>query len=127
MESQRTCLYCNNPLEGRSDKRYCDHYCKSAHHYQQSKENPQKFYTQVDHQLRRNRKLLKEYNKAGLAVVREAVLLERGFNPRFYTHLWKNPKGDIYFFVYEFGFYKKVEHNKKKYVLVVWQEYMAKG
>lgn len=124
MRIQKECLYCKKKLTGRTDKKYCNLHCKSAYQYKKIREQPEKFYNKVDNQLRLNRKLLKEYNKAGKSVVRCQVLLEKGFNPKFFTHYWKNQKGKVYLFVYEYGFLKKTEHGKEKYVLVTWQDYM---
>ena len=120
-----TCAYCDQPLVGRSDKRYCDMHCKSSHQYQKIKDGKAGFYNEVDRQLKLNRKLLKSYNKAGKATVRQSVLLADGFNPKYFTHFWKNQKGDVYRFVYEFGFLKKDERGRAKYILVKWQGYMA--
>lgn len=103
----RYCLYCQKPLEGRADKKYCDHYCKSALQYQRDSESPERFYNVVDNHLRLNRKILKQYNKAGKVTVRTKVLLDSGFNPKFFTHYWKTKNDDVYLFVYEYGFLKK--------------------
>lgn len=119
-----TCLYCDKKLEGRSDKKYCDVHCKSAYQYQRTKTAEPKFYNKVDNQLKLNRKILKHYNKAGKATIRASVFLEQGFNPNFFTHYWKNDKGDVYLFVYEYGFLKRKEHGVEKYILVIWQSYM---
>tara|TARA_R110000744_G_C19099931_1_gene533457 strand:+ start:211 stop:477 length:267 start_codon:yes stop_codon:yes gene_type:complete len=81
----------------------------------------------VDNQLKLNRKILKEYNKGGKVTIRSSVLLEVGFDPNFFTHYWKNQKKEIYLFVYEYGFLNKTENGKEKYVLVTWQDYMAKN
>jgi len=70
--------------------------------------------------------LLQHFNRAGKAEIRKAELLERGFNPRYFTHYWKNQKNDVYLFCYEFRFLEKKENNKPKYVLVKWQKYMEK-
>jgi len=35
------------------------------------------------------------------------VLIDQGFNPKFFTHYWKNNKGDVYLFCYEYGFNPK--------------------
>jgi len=122
----KECLYCSKELEGRTDKKYCDLHCKSAFQYQKQKQEPERFYNKVDNQLRLNRKLLKEYNRAGKAIIRSEILFKLGFDPNFFTHYWKNQKGEVYFFVYEYGFLKKKEQGKSKYVLVFWQDYMAK-
>ncbi|MCK5815069.1 MAG: hypothetical protein KAH07_03910 [Flavobacteriaceae bacterium] len=123
MES-RKCLACNSNLQGRSDKVFCDAHCKSSYHYRKSIEGTPRFYIQVDNQLKLNRKILKAFNKAGKAIVRSNKLIELGFNPNFFTHYWKNTKGDVYLFVYEYGFLKHKEFGKEKFILVTWQDYM---
>ena len=42
----------------------------------------------------------------------------------FTKHNFKNKKGDVYLFVYEFGFLKREEQQQEKYILIHWQEYM---
>ena len=122
---KKLCLSCEKELQGRSDKKFCDVYCKSSYQYQQSKLNPSRFYNRVDNQLKQNRRILKYYNKAGKATVRSKVLIEQGFDPNFFTHYWKNQKGDVYLFVYEYGFLTRKENNVEKFILVIWQEYMS--
>ena len=122
---KRQCLYCNKEIDGRSDKKFCDPYCKSAYHYKQSQEQEPKFYNKVNNQLKLNRKILKKYNKAGKATVRAETLINLGFNPNFFTHYWKNKKDDVYLFVYEFGFIKRYENGKEKFVLILWQNYIV--
>lgn len=124
MKTKKQCLECHKIIGGRSDKKFCDPYCKSAYHYKKSLEETPAFYIQVHKQLKLNRKILKNYNKAGKATIRSEVLMKQGFNPNFFTHYWKNTKGDIYLFVYEYGFLKRKEANAEKYILIKWQEYM---
>lgn len=121
---ENKCKNCSTILQGRSDKIYCDNYCKSAYQYKNEKENQSNFYLKVDKQLKSNRKILKAYNKAGKSTVRAEELLKEGFNPNYFTHYWKNQKGDVYLFCYEYGFLKRMESEKEKYVLVTWQKYM---
>ncbi|WP_431158791.1 hypothetical protein [Winogradskyella poriferorum] len=123
---QEKCLNCGKKLTGRIDKKYCDPRCKSAHQYKVEQERPERFYNKVDNQLRLNRRILKEYNKAGKAVVRQSIFMAEGFDPNFFTHYWKNRKGNVYLFVYEYGFLSKKENGNDKYVLIKWQDYMAK-
>ena len=121
----KKCLTCGRELEGRIDKKFCDVHCKSAYLYEQAKTEEPKFYNKVDIQLKLNRRVLKHYNKAGKSIVRASTLLEQGFDPHFFTHFWKNTKGDVYLFVYEYGFLKRRESGKDKYVLILWQDYMS--
>lgn len=120
------CKYCNEPLIGRVDKMFCSPYCKSAYQYQQKKDKPKSLFEKVDKQLKLNRKILKQYNKEGVTTVREKILLEEGFNPKYFTNYWKNQKGDVYLFCYEYGFLRKFDKRKKlhRFVLVQWQPYM---
>ena len=126
MRSQTTCLACNRKLEGRTDKKLCDPYCKSAWHYEKKRKGDAGFYSKVDQQLKTNRKILKLFNKSGKATVRAQILFDKGFDPNFFTHYWKNKKGDVYLFIYEYGFLTKIENGKKKFILVTWQDYMEK-
>ena len=121
----KLCLQCSKVLFGRSDKKFCDVHCKSSYQYQKSKTEAPPFYVKVDNQLKLNRKILKQYNKAGNASVRLNVLQNEGFNPNFFTHFWKNNINDVYLFVYEYGFLKKKVGNVYKYILVQWQDYMS--
>ena len=125
MKMRPNCLACGKVLEGRTDKKFCDAYCKSSYHYKKSKEEAPRFYNKVDNQLKLNRKILKNYNKAGKATLRAETIMKIGFDPNFFTHYWKNTKGDVYLFVYEYGFLRKKEHGLDKFVLVKWQDYMT--
>lgn len=126
MRIQQHCKHCNKELKGRTDKKYCNLHCKSAYQYQLTKEQPERFYNIVDNQLKLNRKILKEFNRGGKVTVRAELINEMGFDANFFTHYWKNKKGEVYLFVYEFGFMKIKEQTNEKYVLVLWQEYMNK-
>jgi len=112
-------------LSGRSDKKYCDEYCKSSYQYQQIKNDNASISYRITKQLKKNRSILKEHNKAGKATVRESDLKKLGFNSRIFTHYWKS-KQNTYLFVYDYGFMKIVENNKTKYSIVKWQPYMNK-
>ncbi|WP_299443179.1 hypothetical protein [uncultured Aquimarina sp.] len=118
------CLYCKSIITGRKDKRFCNSYCKSAYHNIQNREKEDTFFKKVDKQLKKNRKILKGFNKAGLVTVRKEKLVKEGFDPKYFTHYWKNNKGQVYLFCYEYGFLELKENTKKKYLLVIWQSYM---
>ncbi|MDF1550234.1 MAG: hypothetical protein P1P88_20575 [Bacteroidales bacterium] len=124
MRLKNNCQYCGKELNGRIDKLFCDVHCKGAFHYKKAQEEEPRFYNKVDNHLKINRRILKAYNKAGKAIVRAETLLNEGFYPRFFTHYWKNSKGDVYLFVYEFGFLSRKENGREKYVLIKWQDYM---
>ena len=118
-----TCPTCGLPLKGRQDKKYCSAKCRNVAYYEKRLQ-AEAFYFQVDRQLKINRKLLKRYNREGYTTLRKEKLITEGFNPRFFTHYWKNQKGQVYLFCYEYGFLEIVQQDKKKYLLVQWQRYM---
>lgn len=121
---KKKCPVCDIVIVGRTDKKFCSTKCKSIHEYEKRQERDA-FYLKVDRQLKINRKLLKKYNVSGYTTIRQSVLLAQNFNPKFFTHYWKNQSGDIYLFVYEFGFLSIERNGKKKFLLVKWQDYMA--
>lgn len=124
MFMNRLCLNCNDALEGRIDKKYCSDYCKSNHNYEKNKLKESSLFKKIDLQLKLNRRLLRDFNKAGKSTVRAEKIMEAGFNPKYFTHYWKNQKGDVYLFCFEYGFLKRMENGKAKYILVEWQSYM---
>ncbi|WP_299890940.1 hypothetical protein [uncultured Lacinutrix sp.] len=119
------CPHCNSKIIGRSDKKYCSIHCKSAYQYQKRKLEDSLYYV-IDKKLKTNRKLLKAYNKSGKSTVRKDRLLAEGFDPQYFTHYWKNSKGQVYLFCYEYGFLDLKENIKEKYLLITWQEYMSR-
>lgn len=125
MQVQKNCLNCGEEIYGRIDKKFCNSYCKTNFHYQRRKSKEPSKFQLIDQQLKHNRNLLKHFNAAGKAFVRKSELQKKGFDPKYFTHYWKNPKGEVYLFCYEYGFLAKKEHSIDKYVLVRWQDYMG--
>lgn len=123
MIDTKNCPVCGTEVKGRSDKKYCSVKCKSIHQYEQRQET-ETFFLKVDRQLKINRKLLRRFNKSGFTTIRSSELISQGFDPKFFTHYWKNKKGEVYLFVYEYGFLSKINSGKDIYVLVTWQPYM---
>lgn len=127
MNSPKLCPVCEAPIRGRIDKIYCSIACKSMAQYEQRQEKETVF-LRVDKQLKTNRKILKKYNRSGKTIIRRTKIHQEGFDPKYFTHYWKNKNGDVYFFCYDFGFLKIQENQanilKNKYLIVEWQKYM---
>jgi len=119
----KNCPVCKTEVKGRADKLFCSVQCKSAFQYEK-RVNHEMFYFKVDKQLKTNRKILKKFNQSGYTTLRKEKLLEAGFNPRFFTHFWKNQNKQVYLFCYEYGFMEIDQKGIKKYLLVEWQDYM---
>lgn len=123
MSVKKKCIICQTGFQGRTDKIYCSIECKRAADYEKRRTDEALFF-QIDKQLKTNRKILKKYNRVGMTSLRQSVLLEEGFNPKYFTNYWKNKNGDVYLFVYDYGFLKLKDNNKDKYLIVQWQDYM---
>ena len=102
----KTCLNCDAELVGRAGKKYCSDYCKSNYNYEKNKLKEDSLFKKIDNQLKLNRRLLKEFNRAGKATVRKEKIIEEGFDPNYFTHYWKNKKGDVYLFYSSIKLYK---------------------
>lgn len=122
---KHNCIQCGEPVVGRLDKKFCNESCKSIYHYQHNLEKEESLYKSIDRSLKTNRRVLKEFNRAGKATVRKQILIDEGFNPKYFTHYWKANNGNVYLFCYEYGFMKKTENDKEKYILIQWQDYMS--
>lgn len=120
----RICPSCGKEFAGRVDKKFCSPYCKTSFHYVQNKEKADSRYVTIDKVLKQNRRILKEYNKGGKVMVRKSLILKEGFNPKYFTHYWKNKKGQVYLFCYEYGFLSTSEKGIDKYLLIHHQDYM---
>lgn len=125
MESIQSCPTCNNPIVGRTDKKYCSIECKRAADYEKRKIEDALF-LKIDRQLKTNRKILKKYNRVGKTTLRREELTKEGFDPNYFTNYWKNNKGDVYLFVYDYGFLALKDNQKDKYLIIQWQAYMNK-
>lgn len=118
------CVECGNKLTGRLGQKFCSVYCKSSFHYKNNKLKESSIYIRIDTQLKLNRRILKLFNLSGQSQVKGEVLKKEGFDFNYFTHYWKAKNGNVYFFCYEFGFRDLKE--KGKYMLIMWQDYMAK-
>jgi len=114
----KLCLYCQTKLEGRTDKQFCNPYCKSAFHNKKPNSN-EAFMRGINQQIRRNRSALRTACPMGKATVRKEFLNSLGMDFKYLTHTWKGQAGQIYFFCYDYG-YTPVQDTDK--VLIIQQQ-----
>lgn len=99
----RCCENCGANIAGRSDKKFCNDYCRNTYN--------NKIPNDVTEQIRpvvailsANRKILKEaLAKSEGELIDKQVLIYLGFNPRYCTE-HKELNGEQYYFSFEFGF-----------------------
>ncbi|MCW3789638.1 hypothetical protein [Plebeiibacterium sediminum] len=119
----KTCLFCNETIKGRSDKKFCDKQCRNAYNYNstQSTENQIR---SINKQLRINRSALKKACPEGKATVRKKFLKTLGMNFKYLTHTWKSNSNILYYFCYDYGYTPSVD--PEKVVIIQHQNFMNK-
>ena len=96
------CLKCGKALSGRSDKKFCDAYCRNAYN-NQHKAIDEQFINLVNSSIRRNRRILKSLSPEGKATVRKEVLDQMGYDFRYFSGLFKT-QSNLYYLVYDYAF-----------------------
>lgn len=101
----RLCLNCHKPVKGRTDKKFCDDYCRNNYN-NQLKSNTINLVRNVNNALGKNRRILENLFIAGeeMAKTTRDKLLQKGFQFKYITHTYTNKKGNTYFFCYDIGY-----------------------
>jgi hypothetical protein len=101
----KNCLFCDKLLKGRSDKKFCDDYCRAAYNNElKSITNGQ--VKNVNNVLAKNRRILEELLPAGEEMIKTTreKLLQKGFLFKYITHLYTTKTGKTYYYCYEYGY-----------------------
>lgn len=103
--SAAKCQYCSKPVKGRTDKKFCDDYCRNNFN-NQLKSKTTNIVRNINNALGKNRRILEGLIPQGeeIAKVSKERLIEEGFHFKFMTHTYINKKGNTYFFCYDMGY-----------------------
>lgn len=99
------CLECGKELRGRSDKKFCNDYCRNIYN-NQLKSNQNSYMRNMNNVLSKNRRIL-EKNLPDTEETKKITkdhLVNQGFIFKYFTHQYITQKGSIYYFVYEYGY-----------------------
>ena len=101
----RLCHTCNKLLKGRTDKKYCNDYCRNNFN-NQLKAGSNNFIRNINNALGKNKRILESQLPEGeeLAKISKDKLLQKGFQFKYLTHIYTNKKGNTYFFCYDIGY-----------------------
>ncbi|MEA3317989.1 MAG: hypothetical protein U9R54_08530 [Bacteroidota bacterium] len=120
MEITKKCLNCGKKIIGRSDKKYCDMYCRNSYNNKIKNKDEQNI-IKINSILRKNRKILKTFNREGKTTIRTEFLRKLDFNFYYHTHTFTTNNNIQYKFCYEYGY---TQINNIKTLIVVYQKYM---
>lgn len=101
----KNCLFCNKKITGRTDKKFCDDYCRNAYN-NQLKSTANNLVRNINNALSKNRRILETLLPPTdkMAKVHVDKLLQLGFQFKYFTHTYINQKGNVYNFCYEYGY-----------------------
>jgi predicted nucleic acid-binding Zn ribbon protein len=100
----KLCLSCQKSIRGRTDKKFCDDYCRNNYN-NQLKSGTTNLVRNINNTLGKNRRILEEFLAAEKMVkTTNEKLLQKGFMFKYFTHNYVNKKGDTYFFCYDLGY-----------------------
>ncbi|MCC6252506.1 MAG: hypothetical protein IT238_08600 [Bacteroidia bacterium] len=101
----RICLDCGEKIVGRSDKKFCNDQCRNNYNNKLSSTTNSEI-RYINNILRKNRRILEEIadNDEGKAKISLTKLNEKGFNFKYFTHIYQTKTGNVYHFCYEYGY-----------------------
>jgi hypothetical protein len=101
----KPCLACGKSIKGRSDKKFCDDFCRNTYN-NQLKSGDNNYVRSINNSLRRNRRILEELlpETEKMAKTTKEKLLQKGFQFKYSTHSYTNAKGNVYLFCYDYGY-----------------------
>lgn len=100
-----SCQQCSKPLRGRTDKKFCDDYCRNTYN-NQLKASTNNLVRNINNALGKNKRVLESFFKPeeDIAKTTREKMIEKGFQFKYMTHTYQNKKGNTYFFCYDMGY-----------------------
>lgn len=100
------CLACENPLKGRTDKKYCDDYCRSTYN-NSIKPASTKCVRNINNALLKNRRILQRFYSNSTAadkIINRENMLQEGFQFKYLTHTIPQAQQIPIYCCYDFGY-----------------------
>ena len=88
---------------GRIDQKFCNDQCRNTYNNRLNKDESA-LIKNINNQLRKNRRILRELNPEGKTKVKKQKLQAKGFSFKYFTNTYKTKEGKIYYFCYEYGY-----------------------
>lgn len=101
--NERVCLYCGDPIVGRSDKKFCDDQCRNTYNNKVNRIHELTI-IETNKILRKNRSILSRLSPAGKTTIPRTYLELGGFDFDHFTKLFRSKNGNTYYIVYDHGY-----------------------
>ncbi len=100
---EKNCLECGVKIIGREDKKFCSDYCRNAFNNKANRDTTN-LMRNVNNKLRKNYRILSDFNPTGKSKINKSKLLFKGFDFDYITNLYITKTGNTYRFVYDQGY-----------------------
>ncbi|MGY6649412.1 hypothetical protein [Wenyingzhuangia sp. IMCC45574] len=99
----KSCLECGEKIVGRSDKKFCNDYCRNAYNNKLNV-GDKNLVRNTNNALKKNYKILCELNTTGKTKTSKQILSQKGFDFNLFTSIYKTKTGNQYFYCYNQGY-----------------------
>ena len=101
----KECLTCGKSLKGRSDKKFCDDYCRNNYN-NQLKSIISNQVRNINNTLGKNRRILESLLPTTEETARapKEKLSRLGFQFKYITHMYTTKTGKTYYYCYDHGY-----------------------
>lgn len=100
---EKQCLECGEKVVGRSDKKFCNDYCRNGYNNKLEVGN-KNLVRNTNNALKKNYKILCELNPSGKTKISKTMLEDRNFYFEFFTSIYTTKTGNQYFYCYDQGY-----------------------
>jgi len=101
----KNCLACGKPVKGRSDKKFCDDYCRNNYN-NELKSADSGVVRLINNALAKNRRIMQSFlstDKETAKATRDQLLL-KGFSFNYITHIYTTKTDKTYYYCYDHGY-----------------------
>jgi hypothetical protein len=106
-DDTKNCKVCQKPLRGRSDKKFCDDYCRNVYNNKLKEgERQNTDIKEISQALRKNRKVLEmllPHSENSVKASRDE-LLRMGFHFDYITDYYRTKSGETYHYCFDYGY-----------------------
>lgn len=103
MSNSKQCLECGKVIVGRSDKKFCDHYCRSNFH-NHTNGDFRNVIRNVHYSLKKNRNILLKLASDGVVDIEKELLDFEGFDFSYVTGCKTDKHGRTVYLVYDMAY-----------------------
>ncbi len=104
-QETKNCQSCGKPVKGRSDKKFCDDYCRNNYN-NQLKGADSEIVRLINNTLGKNRRILQTIlpSDKDTAKTNRDQLLLKGFSFNYITHIYTTKTDKTYYYCYDYGY-----------------------